>query len=517
MDKPVAGVTVALSRHGARQRVASTGTDGAGHFSFSALTDGLYVVTASKPSYVTTEYGARRAGMPGTPIEVDARDEPRELVVRMARGGIIAGTIRRPDRTAFGGVTVEVLAQRISVSAVSSWLVIASARADDRGSFRAASLSPGNYVVRVRPLAGSVISPAPRDGAAEPVSQVHGYVATYYPSATRVDEASTISLTADALAENVDINVQQMPFARVDGRVSTGLGAAVLAGCDVILKRADAADDPPIAAATSGQTFRFRAVGPGNYVLAATCGERIGDARELVTTRALSIAGSDVTDLNLFPHDPPTVNGRLIVDGAKPPAAPLAMMLVPVDPALNLLPARLALVNADGVFSAIASVAGKHRLRVAPQPASASTARRWFVTSVQLDGRSLNEDEIDVPEDGAVRGLTVSVTDRLGTISATVSDRAGTPRPEYTVIVFPQAAGLWPALGRRIFAARPTDKGRVRLEDVPPGEYRIAVVDDPEPNHWLLPSFLEGLVAGSIPLTVGPEAVSSIRLVVGGL
>src|SRR4029453_2972223 len=136
-----------------------------------------------------------------------------------------------------------------------------------------------------------------------------------------------ISVTADSQAENVNIDVQQSPVVLVDGRVITGMGAVPLSSGDVILQRTDATGEPPMAATTSGQTFRFRAVGPGDYVLIARCRPRAGDPRELIAARPLSIAGADVMDLDLFLHAAPTLDGRLTVNSIRPPTAPLAVIL----------------------------------------------------------------------------------------------------------------------------------------------------------------------------------------------
>jgi hypothetical protein len=145
----------------------------------------------------------------------------------------------------------------------------------------------------------------------------------------------------------------------------------------------------------------------------------------------------------------------------------------------------------------------------------ATNGRPWLVTAVEQQGQLLRTDLVHLPDEGTLGGFVVSVSDRLGSIVASVSDRLGNPRPDYTVIVFPEDAELWPMLGRRIFASRTTDKARVVIPDVIPGDYRLAVVEDPEINQWLLSDYLRQLVPSTVPLRVGAEG-ASIHLLVGG-
>src|SRR5690349_14888838 len=66
---PVRRVTLTLYRSGVVDS-RTTATDDKGRYLFTELPAGLYTLTAAKGAYVTTSYGATKAGLPGSPIPI---------------------------------------------------------------------------------------------------------------------------------------------------------------------------------------------------------------------------------------------------------------------------------------------------------------------------------------------------------------------------------------------------------------------------------------------------------------
>ena len=56
---------------------------------------------------------------------------------------------------------------------------------------------------------------------------------------------------------------------------------------------------------------------------------------------------------------------------------------------------------------------------------------------------------------------------------------------------------------RRIVRTRPATDGRFTFRNLPPGEYRLAPVLDPEPGSWFDPAFLQQLDGGAMRITIG--------------
>jgi len=97
----------------------------------------------------------------------------------------------------------------------------------------------------------------------------------------------------------------------------------------------------------------------------------------------------------------------------------------------------------------------------------------------------------------------------VGSIVGSVSDSSGAPATDFAVVAFPADRTLWSSSPRRSFGVRPANTGEFRILNVPPGEYRVAVVKDVVRNEWLLPDFLEGLIGASTAVTVTDNAASS--------
>lgn len=506
-DSPTPNATVTVLSRKTSNQIASAITDEQGRFSFR-LPVGSYRLLASKPSYVTSEYGARRPRGGGISIDLLERELVQAIDIRLERGGAINGTVWLPDQTPFGHVTVEILTQRISSSAIRSWSVAQVTRTDDRGAFSVDGLATGQYLVRVRPPAGSFITSVPDPRAALREPALFGYTPTYYPSSAVEADAQPVAVAAHSAAAEIRIQAVQVQFARVEGQLGATESTA-LAAADVMLRRLDMADEPVLIASRDGAKFKFRGVGPGQYLLqAAVADEQPPRSTRLVAARTLTIVGPDIDGIHLFLSRAPVVEG-LVVNRSDPDLLPSALLLVPVKPSYAVASTVRVKPSTGGAFSAGLQLGGRYRLSVPPEAGSIN----WIVTSLAVQGQETRGDEIEVPDVGNLQTVIVNVTNRLGSVAIVVRDRAGRPRPELSVVIFPQASQLW-LTPRLIRAQRPSDKGNVRFDGLPPGDYRVAVVDNPDENEWLLDTFLRTLLAHSTECIIAPGSEVAIQLIV---
>ena len=58
-----------------------------------ALPAGRYTIRASKPAWLTAEYGAIRPGGEGTPLSIRDADRVDDIALTMHVGAVIAGTV----------------------------------------------------------------------------------------------------------------------------------------------------------------------------------------------------------------------------------------------------------------------------------------------------------------------------------------------------------------------------------------------------------------------------------------
>ena len=153
-----------------------------GGFSFASLAPGIYVVKASRNSFIPAEYGQKRWNSAGTPVVVD-EDARVFLDIRLHRYSAINGTV--VDENDEGLPGHDVLAYRNAKAPE----LMAHATADERGVYRLHGLEPGTYVVRT----------------AGEQSNEGSYLPTFSKETGKLDEAVTLELFPDQEANDVDV------------------------------------------------------------------------------------------------------------------------------------------------------------------------------------------------------------------------------------------------------------------------------------------------------------------------
>lgn len=83
------------------------------------------------------------------------------------------------------------------------------------------------------------------------------------------------------------------------------------------------------------------------------------------------------------------------------------------------------------------------------------------------------------------------MTANVSEINGAITDTAGAPVTDFTVLAFPTDAALWSPLSRHIMSARPDQTGKFTLRGLPPGEYYLTTVDPAEQGEWFEPRYLE--------------------------
>ena len=128
--------TIGESASGQRA-VGVTISDGTGAFVFDGLPAGLYRVRATKPAFLAGEHGATAAAGRGTAIDVRDGQAVDGVLIRLARGAVVAGTITDVS----GGPAAGAWVAAVKTSSPTSFLN--QARTDERGVYRLFGLAPG--------------------------------------------------------------------------------------------------------------------------------------------------------------------------------------------------------------------------------------------------------------------------------------------------------------------------------------------------------------------------------------
>jgi len=132
----------------------SATTDDQGRFGIRDVPAGRYAVQATKPAWLSADYGAMRPGRPGTEVVVADGQRLQDVSIRMSRAGVITGRVI--DRSGQPVPTVTVGASRYVFSEVTGERTLqrfsgSDTLTDDEGVYRMFGLVPGEYIIAASP------------------------------------------------------------------------------------------------------------------------------------------------------------------------------------------------------------------------------------------------------------------------------------------------------------------------------------------------------------------------------
>ena len=149
--QPVRRAIVVLAGEGLRPSRGAI-TDDDGRFVFTGVPHGQFTLSVSRASFITSMYGAKRPGRPGTAITVTEGARLTDLRIKLWRGAILAGTLRDETGEPVAGIEVVAIPARSAGSLLT--LTNNGALTNELGAFRIFGLEPGTYVVAARPASG---------------------------------------------------------------------------------------------------------------------------------------------------------------------------------------------------------------------------------------------------------------------------------------------------------------------------------------------------------------------------
>jgi protocatechuate 3,4-dioxygenase beta subunit len=574
-DQPIRRARVSLRAADTRVDHAVM-TDDDGRFMLSNLPAGRYSLTATKPAYVTTFYGSRRAGRgPGVPVALTDGAALDDVLLRMPRGAVVSGRVTDEFGQPMPDVGVRIVQRRDTRGrrAFVEGGLRSSTQTDDRGYYRIFGLMPGDYVAMVTPprpraevrqLSAADVDAVLADVLREPGGSDHvplggrtvGFAPVYYPGTTAASSATRLTLASGQELDNIDIPVHRVPTARIDGTV-TGPDGRPVPGTSLLLL--PTGDEPVAFNVTSivrtGPDGSFTATNivPGRYRLAArSSGGRggtqvigVGGGGVFVSSRSWSSAapgeapaepgpalpplwaealvdvnGQDLTDLALTMQAGMTISGRVVFEGDRPPPDDLTSIRVTVLPAEQdgiTLGVPAGQVNADGVFTLEGVVPGAYRVNATVPSSGFSPDSAWQLQSAMSGGRDALDTHLEVQPGQPVDDLVMTFTDRRTELSGTVLDPSGAPVSDLTILVFAAHPQFWSPASRRLpQPQQPASDGQFRFTSLPPGDYLLAAVTELEDGDWGDPAFMEQVAAAAIPLTIGAGEKKVQDLRIGG-
>lgn len=500
--------TVGLGAEG--RRAVSTGLDGA--YSFKELPAARYRINVSRGGYLALEYGQRRPGEQGRPVQLADGQQLQKIDFALPRMSAILGRVTDENGEPIEGVSVYAMRSifydgRRRLVPVSSL----SVATDDEGEFRILRLPPGSYqVIATTKETWTVV----QNG----VESVLGYVPTYFPGVAAPADARRVTVGVGEQARAIDFSLipgraakvsgiatdsQGRPFTRVSlSEEVRGLGGASFRG------------GPNVTVGADG-SFTALNVPPGEYTLSAS---RSGptESQPEVALLYITVEGQDIENILLSGSTGGTVTGKIVSeDGTLPKPS---TMFINVYEQYRSQPPPVLLgafrtgdgggVKEDGSFR-VEHVFGRARVTV-------TVPDGWMLKKVMHEGRDITDKIIELRSGEQLTGVEVHISNRVTELAGQVVNDKGIPVGEATVLVYPADADSWFEHSRSIRLARPDQQGRWQLKGLPAGDYLAVALEYIEDVAWQDPEYLESMrrYAEKVTIQDGGAHTLPLRLTV---
>ena len=395
-----------------------------------------------------------------------------------------------------------------------------------------------------RAVSGVAAMPIGNDPGYVPSS---GYAPVFYPGTTVAVSAQSVALGPAEEKSAVDIQLQLVPLGTITGVVIGDL--KVVQGTTIELTDTNTGL-PGLSAKTTRPgadgKFSFTGVAPGSYTVTAKSGGATfvsidnsgGQTRVMMTMTAVggpggpggpgapgasgpppppmwaraevAVDGRQKSDVQLMLQPGMTVSGRIAFDGtgqAPTDFTGARVVLASSTQGSVLSGSAMGNVDADGKFRAPDVMPGRYKVQIIG-------LRGWRARSVDVAGQDALDTLLEVKAGEDVANVTATFTNKPSELAGTLQDSSGAPTSAYTIVLFAADQRFWTPQSRRILSTRPSTSGTYSFRDLPAGDYKLAAIEDAEPDSWFDPNILRQLAGASMSVSIveGERKTQDIKI-----
>jgi hypothetical protein len=506
--RPIRRVQVSLSSPDLPES-RSMSTTAQGIYEFKDLAAGRYTITATREGFIRLQYGQRRPGEPGRPLQLADGQRVENADFSLPRTGWITGRVTDELGDPLAGVSMfpaqwkYFRGKRRMVPVPGGG---AFNRTDETGQFRITALEPGDYFVLATTRSTWTVDDKPTERI--------GFLPTYAGGTANPAEAMRIKVNMGQEASTGD-------FAMVPGRVASISGTATyssglpMSGESINMTQEFAGPGSSSQFGMQGAkvnadgSFTIKNVAPGEYRLSIR-GPGDKERPPEGVTMTVSVMGEDLAGVMLVGGSGGSVAGRIVSDtGGAVPVPESSRMRVsarPVDPTSTYasFDNDNGRVKDDGAFE-VTNVYGQNRLTVSPLPAG------WAIRTIEHGGKDYADVPIDLRGGTRMDNVTIVLSKTLPRVQGTLADEHGKPA-EGSVLLFPEEASKWGEDARLVRSTRPDLAGAFEFRNVIPGSYLIVPLEYVRDGEWADPEFLEKLRDNARSVRVDDKGAAPIQL-----
>lgn len=509
--RPLRRVQISVSSPDlAEPRSVSTNAQGA--YEIKELPAGRYTITANRAGFLRLQFGQRRPGEAGQPLQLAEGEVAEKIDFALPRMSVISGRITDEVGEPLAGVTVFPMQARYFRGRRRMVPVMGQARTDDTGEYRLTGLEPGDYYV----MGSTRDTWTMEDDAKQRV----GFGPTYFPGTLVIANAQQIKVKLGQEASGTDFGMVPGRVATISGTALSSSGAPIVGEMVQMSQEFSGPSYSSMFGFGGGRigadgTFTVKDVSPGEYKLTVRYpGDKDHPAEG--ASVVVSVMGVDVDGVLLTTGAGGTISGRVVTDDGTPLALGsvgtgradmrMRVSMRPVEPdtTYSTFNQDNGRVRDDGTFE-VTDVFGANRISLGPLTGG------WAIKSINLEGRDYSDLPVDVRNGQHVDGMTIVISKKLATLQGRLVDKDA--RPAFgSVILFPEDSARWGEGSRLMRTTRPDRLGNFEIRTVPAGDYLIAAVDAVQPGATDDPEFLKGLADDATKVTVSdgsmPAAVT---------
>jgi Carboxypeptidase regulatory-like domain/Polysaccharide lyase family 4, domain II/Tetratricopeptide repeat len=453
--------------------------DSQGNFTIRNVLPGKYSISSEREGY----FSASADSTAGDNVSV-APGRTAVVEMPMTRGATISGRVTDGAGQPLTNTTV--IGYSVVYRNGFPLLVPAVAKTtDDRGEYRLAWLTAGEYLIAVKPDVTPEIAMSTSTAGVPPVDGGLPAPKTYYPGTTDAANAIPVFVRGESPISGIDIQARKVETFHVKGTIRSHVPRAttyITGNFSMGPRNANLPNDPSATVMDTRMDkagddyvgeFDIKGVPTGSYTLSAWAREQNPDGgSQLAFALAnLDVSNNDVTGLVLDIYPTVRVNGSVVVNGTAPGSVQARISLLvdsrnAVGGVYQGLSQRAVLADGQtGAFMIPAVQTGHFHALV-----GAGLPPDYYVADIRQGGVSVFDSGFDVGKESP-SPIQVVINSGARTVEGTVRDSMGKPVAGATAVLVP------PRERRHnramYFTAKSDATGHFKIQGVAPGNYSL--------------------------------------------